>query len=222
MKRISLLWVILLVCLILFRNNILILFNNVYNLLLVKNDIRTAEIKILEEKINYLENEYSALNDFKNKLPKYANYNYLISRVIFRENYFYDAEILIEGGSRNNIKEGMPIVNELGFVGVVTDVMKDMSKIRLLQNVDNLSVNINGYYGKLVYKEGKFMVKDVSRDALINLNDEVFTSTFGNIKEKLYIGKVVNVKNGVIEKEIIIESKVDFNKINYLLVVGDL
>jgi len=222
LKRISLLTIILLVSLILFRNNILILFNNVYNLFFQKNNISTAEIKILKEKINYLEKEYDELNNFKNKLPIYANYNYLVSRVIFRENYFYDAEILIEGGSRNNIKEGMPIVNELGFVGVVTDVMKDMSKIRLLQNVDNLSVNINGYYGKLVYKEGKFMVKDVSRDALINLNDEVFTSTFGNIKEKLYIGKVVNVKNGVIEKEIIIESKVDFNKINYLLVVGDL
>ena len=222
MKRISLLTIILLVSLILFRNNILILFNNVYNLIFYKNDIKNAEIKILEEKINYLEKEYDELNNFKNKLPIYANYNYLVSRLITRENYLYNAEILIEGGSNLNVKKGMAVVNECGLVGVVDSVRKNVSKIRLLQNIENLSVNINGSYGKLVYKNNKFVVKDISRDVLINLNDEVYTSTLGNIKEKLYVGRVSGVKNDVIEKEIVVESLVDFNNINYLLVVGDL
>jgi len=222
LKRISLLTIILLVSLILFRNNILILFNNVYNLIFYKNDIKNAEIKILEEKINYLEKEYDELNNFKNKLPIYANYNYLVSRLITRENYLYNAEILIEGGSNLNVKKGMAVVNECGLVGVVDSVRKNVSKIRLLQNIENLSVNINGSYGKLVYKNNKFVVKDISRDVLINLNDEVYTSTLGNIKEKLYVGRVSGVKNDVIEKEIVVESLVDFNNINYLLVVGDL
>jgi len=222
LKRISLLTIILLVSLILFRNNILILFNNVYNLFFQKNNISTAEIKILKEKINYLEKEYDELNNFKNKLPIYANYNYLVSRLITRENYLYNAEILIEGGSNLNVKKGMAVVNECGLVGVVDSVRKNVSKIRLLQNIENLSVNINGSYGKLVYKNNKFVVKDISRDVLINLNDEVYTSTLGNIKEKLYVGRVSGVKNDVIEKEIVVESLVDFNNINYLLVVGDL
>jgi len=155
-------------------------------------------------------------------LPIYANYNYLVSRLITRENYLYNAEILIEGGSNLNVKKGMAVVNECGLVGVVDSVRKNVSKIRLLQNIENLSVNINGSYGKLVYKNNKFVVKDISRDVLINLNDEVYTSTLGNIKEKLYVGRVSGVKNDVIEKEIVVESLVDFNNINYLLVVGDL
>lgn len=222
MKRINLLTIILLVSLIIFRNNILTVFNNVYNLIFPKNDVSVAEIKLLEEKINYLENEYDELNNFKMKLPLYANYNYLVSRIIIRENYFYNADILIEGGSEEKIKEGMAVVNELGLIGVIDGVMKDTSKIKLLHNINNLSVKINNSYGKLVYEDGKFMVKDISRESPINLNDEVYTSALGNIKEKLYIGRVKEVKNGVIEKEIIVESSVDFDNLNYLLVVGDL
>lgn len=205
-----------------FRNNILNVFNNVYNLMFVRNDYKDAEIKVLEEKVRYLESEYNLLNSFKENLSLYANYNYVVSRVVFRENYFYDAEVLIEGGSSDGIKSGMAVVNEKGLIGVVSSVNKNISKINLLSNVDNLSVNINGYYGRLDYVDGKLVIKDISREAQINLNDEVYTSTLGNIKEKIYVGKVINVKNDVIEKMIIVESLVDFDNLNYLLVVGDL
>ena len=71
--------------------------------------------------------------------------------------------------------------------------------------------------------DGKYLnVKDISREANINLNDEVYTSTLGNIKEKLYIGRVINLEDKTISKEIIIESNVDFNNLNYLLIIGDL
>jgi len=116
----------------------------------------------------------------------------------------------------------MAVINEDGLVGVISSTDKTVSEMKLLHNIDNLSVRINNLYGKLVYEDGKLKIKDISRENVININDEVYTSTLGTIKEKLYIGKVVKVSDGVIEKEIIVESKVDFNKLNYLLVVGDL
>ena len=222
MKRISLLTIILLISLIICRNNILIFCNNVYNLLFLKNDYKSAEIKLLEEKIKYLENEYDELNDFKENLGKYANYKYVVSKKIYQENYFYNSKILIEGGENLGIKKGMAVINEFGLVGVVSKVNNNTSEITKLLNVNNLSVNVNGIYGKLVYEDNKLKIKDISRENVINLNDEVYTSTLGNIKEKIYIGKVISVKDKVIDKEIIIESKVDFNNLNYLLVVGDL
>ena len=75
----SLLTIILLVCLILFRNSILIFFNNVYNLFLEKNDINIAEIKLLEEKVKYLEKEYDELN--KKILSSYKGYKNEIESV---------------------------------------------------------------------------------------------------------------------------------------------
>jgi len=221
-KRISLLIVVLLISLIIFRNNILLFCNNVYNLLFLKNDYKSAEIRLLEEKIKYLENEYEDLNNFKEKLPKYANYKYAVSKKIYQENYFYNSKILIEGGENLGIKKGMAVINEFGLVGVVSKVNRNTSEMTKLLNVNNLSVNIKGIYGKLVYEDNKLKIKDISRENVINLNDEVYTSTLGNIKEKIYIGKVISVKDKVIDKEIIIESKVDFNNLNYLLVVGDL
>lgn len=222
MKRISLLTIVLLISLIIFRNNILLFCNNVYNLFFFKNDYKSAEIMLLEEKIKYLEKEYNELNDFKEELPKYSNYKYVVSKKIYQENYFYNSKILIEGGENLGIKKGMAVINEFGLVGVVSKVNRNTSEMTKLLNVNNLSVNIKGIYGKLVYEDNKLKIKDISRENVINLNDEVYTSTLGNIKERIYIGKVISVKDKVIDKEIIIESKADFNNLNYLLVVGDL
>lgn len=222
MKRLSLLTIVLLVCLIICRNNILIFFNNFYNMFFLRNDYEEAEIILLEEKVRYLESEYDKLNDFKENLSLYADYNYVVTRMIYRENYFYNARVLIEGGENLGVSEGMAVINEEGLVGIISDVSKNVSEIKLLHTIDNLSVSINDLYGKLVYEDGKLKIKDISRENVVNINDEVYTSTLGNIKEKLYIGKVVEVRDGVIEKEIVVESKVDFNNLNYLLVVGDL
>ena len=222
MKRFNVFVVILLLLMILFRDNVLIIFNNVYNLFRKQNDYKEAEILVLEEKVKYLENEYNELNNFKKSLSLYANYNYLVTRVIFRENYFYNAKLILEGGSDDKIKSGMAVINENGLVGIIGDVYKNTCELILLSNVKNLSVNINGTYGKLIYEDNLFKIKDISRDANINLNDEVYTSTLGNIKEQIYIGKVDSFKDKTIEKEIVIESDVDFLNLNYLLIVGDL
>lgn len=222
MKRFSLLTTVLLLIIILFRNNILIFFNNIYNLVLEKNNYYDAEILFLEEKVKYLENEYNNLNDFKENISMYANYNYMVTRVIYKENYFYNAKVYIEGGSDKNVKSGMAVINEFGLVGVIGNVEEKISELILLTNINNLSVNINNNYGKLVYEDKKIKIKDISREQNINLNDEVYTSTFGSIKEKLYIGKVISVNDKTIEKEIVLDSDVDFNNLNYLLIVGDL
>lgn len=222
MKRISLLTIGLLICLIIFRNNILLFFNNFYNMFFLRNVYEEAEIILLEEKVRYLESEYDKLNDFKENLSLYADYNYVVTRMIYRENYFYNAKVLIEGGENLGFSDGMAVINEDGLVGIISNVSKNVSEIKLLQNIDNLSVNINDLFGKLVYEDGELKIKDISRENVVEINDEVYTSTLGNIKEKLYIGKVVGVSDGVIEKEIVLESNVDFDNLNYLLVVGDL
>lgn len=211
-----------LLIIILFRSNIIIFFNNIFNLFLEKNNYEEAEKLVLEEKIKYLEEEYNNLNNFKEALPKYANYEYLVSRVIYRDNYLNDSKINILGGKDKGVKKGMVVVNEYGMVGVINKVEDKMSEVTILSNATNISVNIRDSYGKLEYKNNKFEVSDISHDEIIRLNDEVYTSTLGNIKEKLYIGKVVSVETNDLEKKIIVESAVDFHKLNYLLIVGDL
>lgn len=221
MKRINLWSVIFLIILILFRSNILLFFNNIFNLFFDKNNIHEAEIEVLKEKINYLEEEYEKLNSFNKNIGVYADYNYLVSRVIYKENYFYNSKVYIEGGKEDKISKGMAVVNEHGLVGVIESVDENTSELVLLSNT-NISVNIRESYGKLIYEDGEFKVVDISKDEDIKLNDEVYTSTLGNIKEKIYVGKVKEVDEDTLEKKIIIESNVDFNNLNYLLVVGDL
>lgn len=223
MRKIMSFWSLLLFfLLILFRSNIIIFFSNIFNLFQEQNNFYEAEIKILKEKTNYLEKEIEDYTHFNNNLGEYANYNYFLSKVLYKENYFYNAKVLIKGGEKEGIKKGMAVVNELGMVGIVGKTNKDTSELIMLTNANNISVNVRNSYGKLEYVNNKFKIDDISKEEDVRLNDEVYTSTLGNIKEKIYIGKVVKVNNNVLEKEIIVESSVDFNKLNYLLVVGDL
>lgn len=214
--------IFVLLLIILFRSNILLFFNNVFCLFFVKNDYNEAEKMVLKSKIDYLEDEYNSLKSFNDNLGLYANYNYLVTRVVYKENYFYNSRVYISGGENKNFKKGMAVLNEKGLVGVIDQVENKMSRIKLLTDTDNISVSIRDSYGKLVYKDNKFKVVDISIYDDIKLNDLVYTTGFGNIKEKLYIGKVKEVNDNDIEKEIIIESEVLFNELNYLLVVGDL
>ena len=72
------------------------------------------------------------------------------------------------------------------------------------------------------YNSECFIITDISNYDKVYINDEVYTSGFGTIKEKLYIGKVIKIDNDIYSKKIYVESKVDFNNLNYVLIVGDL
>ena len=61
-----------------------------------------------------------------------------------------------------------------------------------------------------------------SQKTKVYVNDLVYTSGYGTIKEKLLIGKVIKVDNSDISKKVMINTVVDFNNLNYVLIVGDI
>ena len=219
MKKMGL-YIIIFILVVMLRENISFFYGNVLGVFKLDNNYEKGVIKLKDEEIKYLKKEIKDMRDFSNL--QLVNYNYLISKVLYKESY-NTTNYIIQYGLDNKVSIGSGVVNEFGMVGKITSVDKKTSQLTTLKELDSVSVLINNVIGKLYfdYDEEEFIVKDISNYDEIHINDEVYTSGYGTIKENLYIGKVKMIVNDVYSKKVYVESSVDFNSLNYLLIVGD-
>ena len=211
-------FLIILLALFLYKSAIINLFANINEFTTKKDNYENAEINLLKEENNYLKEEIKNLTN----LDSYAKYDYSLTRLSYRALYD-NYDIYIQGGKNKNYKDNYAVINSDGLVGIITSTEETSSKVRLLSGVPNLSVKINDTYGTLsAYEEGLLIISNISNYSQINLNDEVYTSTLGSIKERIFVGTVYRVEESDIAKKIYVKSKVDFDNLNYLYVVGDM
>lgn len=220
MKKIGI-YLIIFILVILLRNNICFFYGNILGVFKLDNKYYDGIIKLKDEKIKYLTNELETLNEFSKNLY-YIDYKYKVSKIYFKDTYNTD-KYTIQYGLNDNIKNGLAVTNEYGLIGKITKVEKNYSKLTTIRDLKDISVVINNVYGKLNYDQEtkNFIVSDISNYDKVHVNDEVYTSGYGSIKEHIYIGKVIKVKEETFSKIIYVKSDVDFNNLNYILIVGD-
>ena len=205
----------------LLRDNFAFFLGNIFGVFKLDNNYYDGIIKLKDEKIDYLEKEINNINDFSSKLDK-ISYNYKVSKITYKETYNTN-KYIIQYGNNDNIIKGLAVTNEYGLIGKVTKVNKNTSELTTLRDLKDVSVVVNTSYGKLNYDYEKdiFVISDISNYDTVHVNDVVYTSGYGIIKEKLYIGKVTSIELKDFKKEIFVKSSVDFNNLNYVLIVGD-
>lgn len=220
MKKIGI-YVIIFILVILFRENICFFYGNVLGVFKLDNNYYDSIITLKDEKISYLENEINNITEFSKNLER-VDYNYKVSKIIFKESYNF-GKYKLQYGKLDGIKKGMAVTNEFGFVGKITNVSDKTSELTIIKDLDDISVVVNNSYGKLNYDydSNTFYITDISNYDKVYVNDLVYTSGYGSIKEKLIIGRVKKVDNTDISKKVIINSVVDFDELNYVLIVGD-
>lgn len=221
MKKIGI-YVIIFILVIIFRDNICFFYGNVLGVFKLDNNYYDGIITLKDEKIEYLENEINSINEFSKNLDR-IDYSYKISKIIYKESYNI-GKYKIQYGKDNGVENGMGVTNEFGFIGKITKVDNKTSELTTIKDLKDLSVVVNDSYGKLNYdyETNTFTISDISNYDKVYVNDLVYTSGYGSIKEKLLIGKVVKVDNNDISKKIVINTVVDFNNLNYVLIVGDI
>ena len=221
MKKIGI-YIIIFILVIIFRDNICFFYGNVLGVFKLDNNYYDGIITLKDEKIEYLENEINSINEFSKNLDR-IDYSYKISKIIYKESYNI-GKYKIQYGKDNGVENGMGVTNEFGFIGKITQVDNKTSELTTIKDLKDLSVVVNDSYGKLNYdyETNTFTISDISNYDKVYVNDLVYTSGYGSIKEKLLIGKVVKVDNNDISKKIVINTVVDFNNLNYVLIVGDI
>ena len=201
---------------------LIILLSGSVSKLLIKTDNKLNYEKMESNYCSSIEKDYNELlksNEFLNN----SSLNLIISKVMFRDIYEFSDYITIYKGSNNDIKEGMPVIDDNGLIGIISSVKKNTSIVKLITNkTTNISVKINDSYGILKSLDGKVFVSDFSYYDNINIGDKIYTSGIGNIKGDIYIGEVIDIKLNETEIEKIVEVKLasNINKLNYLYVVS--
>lgn len=206
----------IIIIIILCHSLIINLITNINKLITNNENEYLTEVNILKEENNYLKKEIDNIT----KLSEYANYNYKLTRLSYRsvsdKNKFY-----INGGKDQDFYENYALVNNLGLVGIISKVNDTYSECNTILKANNLSIKINDAYGTIKSYEDYYLIsEDFSNKDNTKLNDIVYTSELGLVKESIKIGTVKKIDNTSINKKIYIEPFVDFNNISYLYVIG--
>lgn len=186
---------------------------NINSLLTKNNNNEQTEVNMLTEENKQLKKDIEEIT----KLKDLYNTDYKLTRLSYRLSYT-DNDFYITG---DDYQVNDLLINESGLVGIIKEIKKDYSLATTIKGIKNLSIKINDTYGTVSeYKDDLFIAKDISNYDNVKINDEVYTSNVGSNNNIIYVGSVIKIEEHDISKTIYIKSKVDFNNINYLYVVG--
>lgn len=222
------------------QNGLILLKNKIEkndNFFIELNEIKNENKKLQEEnnqlkqKINEIDVLRAENNNYKNYLKIAETYNdyELIPAYVINEDVFnYNYNIIINVGKNHGIDKDMAVVNKDGVVGHVISVTDTTAKVKTVVDTSCfISASINDINNSVVCNgllNNKEEIKAVfiEPEQTVVTGDIVQTNGLGGIYPKgLKIGtikEIIDTKN-ITDRYIIIKPSVDFNNLNYLMVI---
>ncbi|MCB0102126.1 MAG: rod shape-determining protein MreC [Anaerolineales bacterium] len=181
-----------------------------------------AQVIELQQRVNETE-ILAALVDFSRSNPENT---YKAASVIGRDPSPFLHYIIINRGSNDGIRRGMPVVTNQGLVGRIDAVIADAARVQLvtdpassinvyLQNADTSAV----LYGALT---GDISLDLISQNATVESGDLILTSGLGGgYPADLIIGQVVSAQSLEFElfQQATVQPAVDFSRLEIVLVI---
>ncbi|HVN16121.1 MAG TPA: rod shape-determining protein MreC [Anaerolineales bacterium] len=181
-----------------------------------------AQVIELQQRVNETE-ILAALVDFSRSNPQNT---YKAASVIGRDPSPFLHYIIINRGSNDGIRRGMPVVTNQGLVGRVDATIADASRVQLLsdpasavnvhlQNADTDAVLLGSVTGDI-------SLDMISQDAHIDPGDLILTSGLGGgYPADLIVGQVVTTRKVDYElfQQATVQSAVDFSRLEIVLVI---
>ncbi|MCE5328905.1 rod shape-determining protein MreC [bacterium] len=195
----------------------------------------SRRVKELEQEKAKLLNDYSeninlkiennSLRELLN-IKQRKNYKTVSAKVIGYNEEKWESEITLNVGKNDGVIEGMGVINEKGFIGIVILSAGDSCKVRLL-NDQQISIGARILSSRsLGMVEGssskKIFLNYISKEDIVYNGDIVITSEFGKyIPPEILIGIVKNISDSDENpfKTIEIEPFVNFRSIENVLVI---
>jgi rod shape-determining protein MreC len=176
----------------------------------------------LQQRVNETE-ILAALVDFSRTNP---DSTYKAAAVIGRDPSPFLHYIIINRGSNDDIRRGMPVVTNQGLVGRIDAVIADAARVQLitdpassvniyLQNADTNAVLLGSVTGDV-------SLDMISQNVAVEPNDIIFTSGLGGgYPPDLIIGQVVTLRSLEFElfQKATVQPAVDFSRLDIILVI---
>lgn len=185
----------------------------------------------LEQKLREFEiikNENEQLKQQLNLAEKYSDFTTVPGSIISRDISNYSKTLVINVGSKNGIKEKMTVIADEGLVGYVISTTDKTAKIQtIIDSASATSCLASSTRDTMVCKgtiesKPQLSASNIATDARIIQGDSVETSGLGGIYVKgIHVGKVkkVNAGSNKTDSYAVIETAVDFEKLETVLVI---
>jgi rod shape-determining protein MreC len=193
------------------------------------NEQLEAEVSRLQAQIIELQQEnselevLSALLDFARS---HSENEYITAAVIGRDISPFLHYVIINRGSDDGLRRGMPVVSSQGLVGRVAAVTADGARVQLITDPDtaiNVRIQPSGAEGLLEGSiTGDITIGAIPQGANINNGDLVLTSGLGgNYPPDMLIGQISGVRQRPVElfQTASVEPVVDFSQLEIVLVI---
>ena len=188
-----------------------------------KSDLKELKDDDLSKKIIMFENiELKKLID-----DYFVEDSQLYAKVLFDKESPFLRSIVINKGSKNDVKVGMTVYNDIYLVGKVIEVNFLTSRVLLISDINSKvpvtiqPLNIQSIMSGLDKQKGKLQY--INGDILVNDNQEeliVVTSGSGGIfKSGIPIGKISSLDN-LKNNKVVINFYKDFSQLKYVKVLS--
>ena len=206
------------------------LFADISNL---KQENKTLKEKNsqLEQSLRELENiktENETLREYVGLTEKYGEYKTIPGYIINKDISNYTKTIIINVGKKDGVEENMTVIADEGLVGHVVSVNDETAKVRtIIDTSSSISCLMSTNKDSIVCKgtldsNSQIKAMYVASDADLIQGDSIETSGLGGLYPKgIHVGtikKIVATKN-IIDRYAMVETAVDFNKLNTVLVI---
>jgi len=166
-----------------------------------------------------------ALLDFGRTNPQYE---YIAATVIGREISPFLQYIIIDKGTEDGIRYGMPIVTQQGLVGRVDAVIASASRVKLITDSTSV-VNIRLQSAEIEAQllgslTGDLTLDMIPLDEIVEPGDVVLTSGLGgNYPPNIFVGQVLSTqrRENALFQTASVQPIVDFESINAVLVIDN-
>ena len=193
-------------------------FNHYDQYIIIQNELKKLEVLDLSKKIMEYEN-----TELKRLIDDYfIKDNQVFAKVLSDKNSPFLRSIIINKGSKNNIKMGMVVEDDSYLIGRVIEVNYLTSRVLLISdinskipvtieplNIEAIMIGFGRQKGKLQYIENEKLIKKGDEELIV-----VTSGSGGIFKSGIPIGKI-DQANGLDNSEITINFFKDLSQLKY-------
>jgi rod shape-determining protein MreC len=181
-----------------------------------------TEIVALQENLAQSDILYTLL-DFARSNPEHE---YVAATVIGREISPFLQYIIIDKGSNDGLRHGMPVVTQQGLVGHIDALISDAARIQLITDANstvNVKLQTAGVEGLVRGSvTGEITLDMVPVDTIVQIGDILMTSGLGGTyPPNIFVGQVLTMqsKQNVLFQTGSVQPVVDFLNLSAVLVI---
>lgn len=205
-------------------------FTDINNLKTENQNLKEENSK-LAQALRELENirtENETLKEYLGLTEKYGEYKTIPGYVINKDISNYSKTMVINVGKKDGVQENMTVIADEGLVGHIVSVTDDTAKVRtIVDTSSSISCLMSTNKDSIVCKgtldnNSELKAMYIATDANLVQGDSIDTSGLGGIYPKgIHVGsikKIVSTKN-ITDRYAVVETAVDFSKLNTVLVI---